>query len=278
MKTILVPVEEHSLLPSVLETALRLGKTFDSYIEGASISLNLPVALPIDIAIGVSSVLDPATRREMAQAARNHFESFMKARSVPEATAANTTLSFGWRSGELMTDIDIGSYGRVFDVTVVGRPTGSVNHPRLATAEAALFESGRPILIAPPTPPQDFGDFIAIAWNGSTETARTVSHAMPLLMRARRVVVLTIEDWGVEGPSADDLASNLRRHGIPAEVTKAPSPTGRPGESILAAAASLKCDLLVKGAYTQSRLRQMILGGATSHILAHTTLPVFMAH
>jgi nucleotide-binding universal stress UspA family protein len=37
-------------------------------------------------------------------------------------------------------------------------------------------------------------------------------------------------------------------------------------------------DLLIKGAYTQSRLRQMIFGGATSHVLAHARLPVFMAH
>jgi nucleotide-binding universal stress UspA family protein len=57
-----------------------------------------------------------------------------------------------------------------------------------------------------------------------------------------------------------------------------PNTSGRAGETILAAAASLGCDLLIKGAYTQSRLRQMILGGATSHILAQSTLPVLMAH
>ena len=278
MKTILIPIEEHSLLHPALETALLLGRTFDSYIEGVPISVNLPVALPIDIAIGVSSVLDSTTRREMAQASKQHFESFMAARSIPLAGADHPGLCFGWRDGELMSDNDLGGYGRVFDITLVGRPSGSANHPRLATAEAALFESGRPILIAPPVTPKTLGESVVIAWNASTETARTISHAMPMLTRARRVVVLTIEDWGVAGPPGEDLARSLRRHGVSVEVAAFPNPTGRPGEAILSAAASLGCDLLVKGAYTQSRLRQMILGGATSHILAHTTLPVFMAH
>jgi nucleotide-binding universal stress UspA family protein len=278
MKTILAPIEDHSLLHPALETALLLGRIFDSYIEGVPISVNLPVALPIDIAIGISSVLDPATRREMAESNRQNFESFMGARAIPRSKPGAEGLSYDWHAGELMSDNDLGSHGRVFDVTVLGRPSGSANHPRLATAEAALFESGRPVLIAPPNPPASLGDTVVIAWNASTETARTVSHAMPLLARARRVVVLTIEDWGAGDPSGEDLARSLRRHGMPVESLHGPNPTGRPGEAILAAATSLGCDLLVKGAYTQSRLRQMILGGATSHILAHASLPVLMAH
>jgi len=50
------------------------------------------------------------------------------------------------------------------------------------------------------------------------------------------------------------------------------------GEVILSRARDLGCDLLIKGAYTQSRLRQMIFGGTTRHILANATLPVLMAH
>jgi nucleotide-binding universal stress UspA family protein len=91
------------------------------------------------------------------------------------------------------------------------------------------------------------------------------------------VVVLSIEDWG-SGPTGEELARSLRRHGIAVDTRTVPNPTGRYGETILSTAAALECDLLIKGAYTQSRLRQMILGGATSHILAQTTLPVFMAH
>jgi nucleotide-binding universal stress UspA family protein len=276
MKNILVPVEEHSLIHSVLETALVLGRIFDSYIEGAPVSINLPIALPVDIAIGVPSVLDPATRNEMADTSRKHFESFMTAKGV-HRVGAGAGIGYGWHDGELMDDTFLGSYGRVFDITVVGRPGSAANHPRLSTAEAALFESGRPILIVPPTPPTTIGETIVIAWNGSTETARTVAQATPFLARARRIIVLSIEDWGT-GPTGEDLARALRRRGLAVETTTVPNPTGRHGETILNSAAGFGCDLLVKGAYTQSRLRQMILGGATSHILAHAGIPVFMAH
>ncbi|MCD6070106.1 MAG: hypothetical protein K0S42_622 [Microvirga sp.] len=101
---------------------------------------------------------------------------------------------------------------------------------------------------------------------------------MPLLRKAKRIVVLELDDWGVPGPSGSELARHLRMHDLPAEAITAPDPSNRPGEAILKEAAALGCDLLVKGAYTQSRLRQMFFGGATSHILGNTTIPVLMAH
>ncbi|NNC01153.1 universal stress protein, partial [Corallococcus exiguus] len=113
-----------------------------------------------------------------------------------------------------------------------------------------------------------------IAWNRSTETARAVAASMPLLHKARRVIVLELEGWGSSGPGGADLARSLRLHGISAEAMTAPDPSNKPGDTILAEATALGCDLLVKGAYTQSRLRQMFFGGATSHILASTTIPV----
>ena len=98
------------------------------------------------------------------------------------------------------------------------------------------------------------------------------------LARAHRIVVTDFEDWGVPGPTAQDLSRTLARNGLPVEARTVPNTHGRAGEAILSAATSLGCDLLVKGAYTQSRLRQLILGGATSYILSNTTLPVLMAH
>ena len=51
-----------------------------------------------------------------------------------------------------------------------------------------------------------------------------------------------------------------------------------PGEVFLAEAKKMGADLLVKGAYTQSRLRQMIFGGATRHIIMEADIPVILAH
>jgi nucleotide-binding universal stress UspA family protein len=278
MKSILVPIEDHGVVEPVLETTLLLGRMFDSYVEGLAITPDYPVVLPVDIAIGVPSPISPENRMEMSRACRERFEAFMVTKQIQRATSGLATLSYGWRQDGLMEDAFLGAYGRVFDVTVLGRPDGSNGQTRLSTVEAALFETGRPVIIAPTTIPRTLGETVVIAWNRSTETARAVLGSLPLLEKARRIVVLELEDWGVPGPSAVELARSLGRRGLNAEALTAPDPHGRPGETILAQAAALGCDLLVKGAYTQSRLRQMFFGGATSHILSNTTIPVLMAH
>jgi nucleotide-binding universal stress UspA family protein len=144
--------------------------------------------------------------------------------------------------------------------------------------ESGLFESGRPILLSPPSPPHQIATNILIAWNCSTEQARAIAFAMPLLHRADRVTVLTvIGGTGVLGPSAEQLIRYLQRNGIVAEPMRVELDGRSTGEAILAAAQSLDCDLLIKGAYTQSQLRQMIFGGATQHIMANATMPVLLA-
>jgi nucleotide-binding universal stress UspA family protein len=101
---------------------------------------------------------------------------------------------------------------------------------------------------------------------------------MPLLYAAKKVTVLTVTGGMVPGPDGDEVARYLERNGIAADSITADPGNKNSGEVFLERAAELGCDLLIKGAYTQSRLRQMIFGGATSHILAKTTVPVFMAH
>jgi nucleotide-binding universal stress UspA family protein len=278
MKNILVPVEQHTLMPSVIETALLLARRFEAYVEGFAIGPDIPDVVPVDVVIGVPSILDQKTRQEMATASRRVFESAMQAHNVPRQSPGGPAPSYGWTESELKGDSFVGSYGRVFDVTVVGRPSSHTDHPRMVTLEAALFESGRPILVAPPTPPPTLGETIVIAWNGSTETTRAIAFSAPLLRRAKRVIVTSAESGLVPGPTGEQVARYLRNCGIDAEIMNVPGSGRSAGEAFLANAASLGCDLLVKGAYTQSRLRQMIFGGATSHILSAATLPVFMAH
>ena len=122
------------------------------------------------------------------------------------------------------------------------------------------------------------GQNIVIAWNCSSETARTVAFAMPFLMQAQQITVLTVQKGTVPGPSAAELARNLQRHGLAVEWREVPSGDRGPGDTVLQQAREIGADLLIKGAYTQSRLRQMIFGGVTSHILAESELPVIMAH
>ena len=118
-----------------------------------------------------------------------------------------------------------------------------------------------------------------VAWNCSTEQARTIAFAMPILRRARRVVVLTVEGGAaVPGPTGQQLCHYLQLSGVPAKPLTVGLNGRLTGEAVLEHANALGCDLLIKGAYTQSRLRQFIFGGTTQYILSNATLPVFMAH
>jgi nucleotide-binding universal stress UspA family protein len=278
MKALLVPTEQHDLMASTLETALLLARKFDSYIEGFALRPAIDNFAAMD---PVSSMAMATVRQhdeDAAKQARAMFEDFMQARGIPRMESSNSSLSFGWFDSAPDGDNFVGSYGRVFDVTVLGRPGDEPQSPRMVTLEAALFESGRPVLIAPPAPPRWLGDNIVIAWNCSTEQARATAFAMPLLHAASRVTVVTVEGGTVPGPTGAQLARFMQRNGIPAEpITISPDKRST-GEALLAKAEALGCDLLVKGAYTQSRLRQMIFGGTTRHILASAQLPVLMAN
>jgi nucleotide-binding universal stress UspA family protein len=207
------------------------------------------------------------------------FEAFMQEHRVPRGDGAAASLSYGWRDDAPDGEDFVGSHGRVFDIIVMSRSETNSAGLHERAIESGLFDSGRPVLIAGPTPPVQIGTHILVHWNRSTEQARVTAFAMPLLREAERITVLYVEG-GQEapGPSAAEAMRHLRRNGFNAELKTVGLQGRSTGETVLAAAQSLGCDLLVKGAYTQSRLRQMIFGGATRHILAHATLPVLMAN
>ena len=277
MKTILIPTEDHDAMPAVLEAARLVARTFDSYIEGFAVhpAAGTYVAVEPVSSLAISGAYEHDA--ELASQARTIFENFMRSHDVTAASGDAGGYAYGWPRTEAEDDLFIGSYGRLFDLIVLGRPGRAAQNPRMPPLEAALFDSGRPALIVPPAVPTTIGRNVLVAWNRSTEQATTNAFALPLLQRAEQVTVLEVEGGTTPGPSAEQAATHLRRNGIKATaLTKKPG--GRSvGEAVLDHAASIGADLLVKGAYTQSRLRQMMFGGATRHILASANLPVLMA-
>jgi nucleotide-binding universal stress UspA family protein len=282
MKTILVPTEQNAGMESALDCALLLANKFDGWIEGFPLRPAVADMVAMDPDAGLTMVAVRENDADMVRQAEELFRSFMQKHGV-QPKAADTAspaaaISWSWRTDAPSGHDFVGSYGRVFDVVVLARPGEEWQSPSMVTLESALFESGRPVLIAPPTSPQSLATNILIAWNRSTEQARTTAFAMPLLRGAKRVTILTVESAVVAGPSGVEMARSLAMHGIAADtLTIAPGKVSA-GETILRKADELGCDLIVKGAYTQSRLRQMIFGGTTRHILANAKLPVLMAH
>jgi nucleotide-binding universal stress UspA family protein len=268
MKSILLPVDQSDLMPAALETARLLAGAFQSTVEGVALRPAFAEIVAPDPIVAVTIPPADWNEAEFCRNVRQLFDAFA-AKHAAEGSR------FRWRGGSALEDGALGSLGRVYDVTVLGRPGG--RGARMTALESALFDSGRPVLMAPPTAPRSFGETVLIHWNASTETARCMLFAMPLLKRAKRVSLLAVEGAMAPGPSIKEAVGYLNTNGIDA-TDKTIAGRARPGETILAEAAAIGADLLIKGAYTQSRLRQMIFGGATSHILSAAELPVFFAH
>ena len=283
MRTLLTVIADGNAGP-VLETALLAARKFDGRIIGLNaLTTEYAVVFGGEMGFSVSSEVDRTLEREgqdRREQARTLFESFMHRNGIAVTTPAAAPgegVSAEWREESGRQNAVVGSLGRVFDLIVVERPAKLASLAE-ATLEDALFESGRPVLMAPPMPPKTIGEHIVIAWNASTETARTVAMAMPYRALARTLQVLSVEGAMQSGPSGEDLAAALRRRGIPATSRLIAAPNRQAGEVFLTEAKAAGCDLLVKGAYTQSRLRQMIFGGATRHIIMEADIPVVLAH
>jgi nucleotide-binding universal stress UspA family protein len=278
MKTILIPTEDHDAMPAVLEAARLIAERFGSYMEGFAVH---PAPADFVAVDPVSSLTIASTHdddEEVERVAQRLFDNFMRGHGVPEAQPGPAVYSHRWVRSGALGDAFIGSHGRLFDLIAVGRPGRAPNDPRMPPLEAALFESGRPVLIAPSAVPKVIGRNVLIAWNGSTEQTRTTAFVLPLLHMAETVTLLSVEGGMTPGPTGDAFAQYLRLNGIAVTAVTVGLGKRTTGEVILDYAKSQGCDLLVKGAYTQSRLRQMVFGGATRHILATATLPVLMAH
>lgn len=280
MRTILVPFCDDDKAEAALQTALQIAQRHDGHVEGLH-AWRTPQIIAGEGVVFPSESLARLTDESKLFAASAHqrFDVVVKAAGVPyrDIGTAADGVSCSWREGEGVESEIAGDYGRLFNLLVMGRNEMGTSVDWKASLEAALFESGRPVILATAKPLATIGKHIVIAWNGATETARTIAVAIELLRDADKVTVLTVEGGFVPGPSAEDVARHLGRNGIDASTMTAASGRRSVGEAMVDEAATAGGDLLLKGAFTNSRLRQMIFGGATRDIINNSVLPVLLA-
>lgn len=217
--------------------------------------------------------------RAWVESLHQAFDARMKAAGLGRPSQGDISFvpAAMWRAPVDGDSPSVGVAGRTADLLVVPQPGGASKMPE-TLFEDALFESGRPVLVVPPGPRARIGGRVAISWNASTESARTTALAMPILRRAEAIEVIGVDGAMVAGPSAEDLAVSLRRHGLPVTARQCPAGTKPAGQTLVDAATAFGADLIVKGAYTQSRLRQLIFGGVTRHLILSSPVPVLFAH
>ncbi|HZU91039.1 MAG TPA: universal stress protein [Stellaceae bacterium] len=283
MKNLLTVVGDGNAGP-VLDAAWLVAQRFNSHIVGLhSLTTEYAVVFGGEMGFSISSEVDRTLEREgheRRDQARRLFREFMAEKGVPIGSAPpeHNGPTASWREEDGRQNAIVGMIGRVHDLILVEQPEKLASIAE-ATLEDALFESGRPVLMVPREGRGTLGEVVAVAWNGSTETALTVALGMPFLMRARQVVVINVAAplMPEPGPDGEELVRTLERYGVPVSLQTATGRAKAQGESFLRIAMAVGADLLLKGAYTQSRIRQMIFGGATRHIIMEAKLPVLMA-
>jgi nucleotide-binding universal stress UspA family protein len=168
--------------------------------------------------------------------------------------------------------------GRVNDLIVTGLPGTNDDATLAAVVHAAIIDTNRPVLVTPPKTHEEPFRRIAVAWNGSAPAAHAVARALPFLTAADKVTVLAVQDTEFGGPPAPQAVDYLAWHGVNASSIPV-EPGSKPvGIALLEAAGNAGANMLVMGAYSQSRVRRLIFGGVTRDILESAGLPVMMAH
>ncbi len=283
LRRLLVPMSGVAAESSALSTALAIAKTVGGHVD----ALFVPLDPQFETASGdyippeVIEKIFNDTKKEnekRRQHCRLLFERLADKYGVtisPVPGPNRPSAALGEATGSvhtLMVD-----HGRVCDLIVMERP-GKRGVRIEVSLEAALRDSGRPVLITRRAMPTGFAKSVAIAWNGSLEVTRTIGLTMPLLERAKKVIIFTIEGDRWYGPPAAKPIEYLAWHGISAVAVSLTASWHEQGKALIGAAKKHKADLMMLGAYTRGELRRLVFGGVTGTMLADCPMPLLMMH
>lgn len=255
--------------------AISIADTFKSHVLGVAFSYE-PI-IPGTVMGGIPAEFIEAQRIESDKKARAAVARFEQAASRAGISAETRIISASISgAGD-----QLGRLGRRFDLVVVGQPERNEAVADEVVDEAALFESGRPVIFVPFI--QRAGlklDRLMLCWDGSRAATRAIADAMPFLRKAQQVEIVMVS--GAKPKSDEiagvDLGQHLARHGLKVEVKRITSPEIDVASTILSYAADSSADMIIMGGYGHSRLREFILGGVTRGLLESMTVPALMSH
>lgn len=280
LRTITVPLFSSIDPAPPLDAALALARHTHAHIEAVLIRPDPATGQAAIAAYGLANAasLSEITREgeEKAAAARAGFVAWATGRGVatdgtPGSVFARWHEHVGWPEDGVI------QHGRLADLLVMNLPV-SFADPTGPAFESAVFSSGRPTLVVPAGPAPDLPGKVLLAWNGSLQATRALAGAMPLLAVAKQVFVLTIPEKKHAGAEILDVCSALRWHDINSVCLMPHRDSDDAGAAILRAARDVRADMVVMGAYTHGRVRQMLLGGATRHLIENTSIPILFGH
>ena len=280
-KVLLMPLGMGGEVQERIYGGLCVAKRFDAQLHVLHISVSPQSIIPEEVFLmsrevlgGMYTAFDRHVGLDTQRVKKLFLEVCAKA-SIPVVDGMNFPgPSASWTELQGLRSGIVARYGKAADWVVMAvppekRPTG--------TYEAAVLETGRSLLVIPRTMERFSPDTVLVAWNGTTEASRSLSHSLPILQQARRVVVVSVDSGEALHPSANVICEYLGAHGIVAEVAVVPLGTRSVGHLLEEMVADDSVDLVVMGAYDRKRLGGPAFGSVTNHMFAHADVPLFLS-
>jgi nucleotide-binding universal stress UspA family protein len=275
IKDLLVNIPVGAPAAPVLDYAVSVATAYDAHLSGVAFAYE-PV-VPGTVFDGVAASIIATYRAESEKAGQAAVTKFDEVIRRAGLSADSHLLEAGpTGAGELFAQV-----ARHFDLAVVAQTDPEQDSPEELLPEAALFGSGRPVLVVPYI--QRTGlklDRVMVCWDGSRAAARAIADAGPFLARSKSIDVVTVSK--AEGSRSElpgfDIAHHLARHKLKVDLKRIVASDIDVPSALLSHAADTAADLIVMGGYGHSRLREFVLGGATRGLLESMTVPVLMSH
>lgn len=270
-KTIVLHLDTTAHARPRVDLACALAARMASHLVGLAVlsPLSIPGTAPTEVVVDLLSEQWESDRRALEEAGA----AFAAQAQAKGLASVEPRFVVG------IPEFAVSLHARYADLVIVGQGPSSEG----GIAENVVLNAGRPVLVVPRTQErQSFGERIMVAWNARREATRALTDALPMLRCAKQVDIVTVnaepKSEGHGDVPGADIALYLARHGVNANVLATSAAGADVGAWLLSRAADLGADMIVMGAYGHSRLRELVLGGATRTVLESMTVPVLMSH
>ncbi|MDR3514569.1 MAG: universal stress protein [Azospirillaceae bacterium] len=266
---------------AVLNAAYAVARRFEAHIDVLAVQPAAGTAAAVlthGMFLSLGGHIIQNVEQMAREGIRRALHSFRDWKALIDAEKPRFPGVVAWHLVEGDPDAVLVRFGQVADLVVIGGAEADQTSRVPAAAEAALFGTARGVLLVPSGTVLDLAKPMIVAWNGSIEATRALAAALPLLRLAPRVIVFAAGPSLPASAPVDRVAAYLERHGVVAESVHHDSEGSNVANELLQLATGVGAGLVVLGAFTHGRMRQMLLGGVTRNMLANVSIPILMAH